>query len=332
VRDVRDGSSTLIVSNGRLPEVPRADQATPTPWELAGALRSAATDVPSTGDKPSMVHVHLAQATCWDLPIWVAHGMVDSIGLLHGGLREEDSVEATTDRPRDELLFPEPEGVGRWAQHVYFQLLECGLRLPPAAGSGADASGNPLGYSRVYVYCGEKFSPAAWWDGLRSGRVTVTNGPLLRPRVNGELPGHVFHGPPGQTLSLEVSLQLSTQEKIRYLEIIQNGRPVHQVRLEDWVKQSGQLPPVLFDQSGWVLIRAVSEHPHGYRAALSGPYYVEIGPPRISRQSAQFFLDWVYERARRVRLDNAHEQRAVLLQHRQARDFWQARLEQATVD
>lgn len=31
----------------------------------------------------------------------------------------------------------------------------------------------------------------AWWEGLREGKVVVTNGPL-RPKVNGQPPGHVF--------------------------------------------------------------------------------------------------------------------------------------------
>ena len=46
-----------------------------------------------------------------------------------------------------------------------------------------------MGYNRVYVHCGESTDVRGWWEGLRAGRVVVTNGPLLRPRVNGELPG-----------------------------------------------------------------------------------------------------------------------------------------------
>jgi hypothetical protein len=323
--DPRQGSITLLMGSSGPPAVPPADQPLPTPFAVARQLRAAAGDA-------SLAHVHLAHVTCWDLPVWIAHDLVDSVGVLHDGLQEASSVEMPADRPRDQLLFPDPDGIGRWAQHVYFQLLESGVRVPPAAGSGSDGSGNPLGYSRVYVHCGEQFLPATWWDGLHNGRVVVTNGPLLRPQLNGQLPGQVFRGRPGETLSLEVTLQLSTQDKVRYLEIIQNGRPVHQVRLEDWVKQSGQLPPVVFDRSGWVLVRAVAEHPRGYRAALSGPYYVEFDEPRISRKAAEFFLDWVYQGAQRIRLDDPEQQRAVLLEHRQARDFWRERVDRSTVD
>jgi hypothetical protein len=323
--DRRQGSVTILVGQSSLPVVPSGNQSLPTPFELARAARRST-------DGSHVAHVHLAHATCWDMPTWVALGLIDSVGLLHDGLREQSSRETLHDRPRDEVLFPDPEGIGRWAQQAYFQLLESGLRVPPAAGSGSDESGNPLGYSRVYVHCGDDFSPEAWWDGLRAGRVVVTNGPLLRPRINGELPGHVFRGRSGENVQLDVNLQLSTQDPIHYLEIIQNGRPVQQVRLEDWSAQGGQLPPVVFEQSGWVLVRAVAEHPEGYRAAISGPFYVELDGPRISRQAAQFFLDWVDQRARLVRLNEPQQPKAVLLQHRAARDFWQQRLEQSTVD
>jgi hypothetical protein len=277
--------------------------------------------------------VHLGHVTDGELPIWVAHGLVDTVGVLHDGLRENSSSDDPQDLARDRTLFPDPEGVGRWALQTYFRLLESGVRIPPAAGSGADASGNPLGYARVYVHCGDLFSPAAWWQGLRAGRVVVTNGPLLRPHVNGQLPGYVFRGQPGQPLQLEVELRLSTADKIRYLELIQNGRPVQQVRLEDWASRGGKLPPVIFEQSGWLLVRAVAEHPTAYRAALSGPYYVEFaGRPRISRQATQFFLDWVDQRARQPQAGSDAAQAQRSLELRQARDFWQQRLSAATVD
>ena len=56
-----------------------------------------------------------------------------------------------------------------------------------------------------------------------------------------------------------------------------------------------------------------------YRFAMTGPYFVEIGQrPRISKAAAQFFLDWVYERARQIQLADPAEQRAALAAHRGA--------------
>jgi hypothetical protein len=189
---------------------------------------------------------------------------------------------------------------------------------------------NPVGYNRVYVHCGEELTWDKWWEGLRAGRVVVTNGPLLMPQVNGELPGHVFRADAGQSVDLQIALNLSTRDKIEYLEVIRDGKTVHEVRLDQWAKSGGMLPTVTFDQSGWLLIRAVTNNPKTYRFASTGPYYVEIDQqPRISKASAQFFYDWVIERAGRIKLTDEKQKAEVLDYHRQARDFWKKRVEEA---
>ena len=88
-----------------------------------------------------------------------------------------------------------------------------------------------------------------------------------------------------------------------------------------------------FDQSGWFLIRAVTDLSRTHRFAMTGPYYVQIGyEKRISKSSAQFFLDWVYERARQIQLDDPEQQKAVLQWHRKARDFWKDLLSKANAE
>jgi hypothetical protein len=50
------------------------------------------------------------------------------------------------------------------------------------------------------------------------------------------------------------------------------------------------------------LVRAVTNNQQTYQFASSGPYYVEKGgQPRISRRSAQFFLDWIDAAVARLR-------------------------------
>jgi hypothetical protein len=66
------------------------------------------------------------------------------------------------------------------------------LRLPPSAGSASGVLPNPVGYDRVYVQLDGELSYEKWWDGLKLGRVFVSNGPLLRCRANGQWPGHIF--------------------------------------------------------------------------------------------------------------------------------------------
>jgi hypothetical protein len=156
---------------------------------------------------------------------------------------------------------------------------------------------------------------------------------MIRPTVEGQYPGHVFMADAGQQLELEIGLTLSTREKVAYLEIIKNGRRAHDVRLDDWAKAGGKLPKLRFDESGWFLVRAVTEARDTYRFASSGPYYVQVGyKPRVSKSSAQFFVDWVTERARGLKIDDAEQRAEVLKDLRRARDYWQALLDKANAE
>ncbi|HTQ38872.1 MAG TPA: hypothetical protein VMJ32_07585, partial [Pirellulales bacterium] len=221
-----------------------------------------------------------------DLPIWIAAGQVDSIQLANRHLEREGMVDNEAGGwPRDVTLFPKPFGNGRWSQEIYYHLLNCGLRIPPTAGSGSGFNNNPVGYNRVYVNVesavnesGENTVRAStesetapknqtgaaqitwdqWWNALRAGRVTISNGPLIRPNVEGELPGYVFKADEGKTVDLQIALTLSTREKIRYLEVIKNGRNEIEANLDDFQSSGGRLPPIKFTECGWFLVRAIT--------------------------------------------------------------------------
>lgn len=270
----------------------------------------------------------------WDLPMLVALGQVDSIQVAHSHMcRKRVLGHESHGKPRDKALYPGVSGNARWSQEIYFRLLECGLRIPPSAGSGTGESPNPLGYNRMYVHVDGELTYERWWENLRAGRVTVTNGPLLRPRVHGKWPGHVFEAEEGRQLEFEIGLTFSTRQPISYLEIIKNGQVEHSLRFDEY-RASGRLPKVSFTQSGWFLVRAVTDLAKTYRFAMTGPYYVEVGHrPRISKAAAQFFLDWVYERARQIKsIDDPAQRHAVLEYHRKARDFWQRLLSEANAE
>jgi hypothetical protein len=269
----------------------------------------------------------------WDLPMLVAAGQIDSIELAHSHLaRNGVTADEAGGRPRDRRRYPGYTGNAEWSQQIYFQLLDCGLRIPPSAGSGSGESPSPVGYNRAYVQMDGDFSYEKWWEGLRAGRVFVTNGPLMKPSVEGEPPGHVFQLDAGGKLDLEIGLTLSTRDPITYLEIIKDGKVAHTVRFDEYAK-SGKLPRLTFDRSGWFLVRAVTDVAKTYRFAMTGPYYVEVGyQRRISKRAAQFFLDWVVERARQIHLADPEQQREVLQWHRQARDYWQDLLSKANAE
>ncbi len=309
----------------------------PHPLPIAGADR----EYPSSchflkmANAVETAHVDIEKPFWLDMPLWIASGMADSIGLCNNHMQRDGMLSNEAwGYPRDTFEFPDPHGNGLWSQEIYYRLLNCGIRIPPSAGSASGVLPNPVGYNRVYVFCGKKLAYDTWWRNLRAGQVVVTNGPLIRdPRVNGELPGHVFTAEQGETLQLQAALNLSIREQVDYLEIVKNGGVIHRVRLQDWAKAGGRLPEVSFERSGWMLVRAVTNNPKTYRFASTGPYYVEIGGrPQISRNAAQFFVDWVYRRARTLDLPEGEQRDEVIAYHRAARDFWQRVLDNANTE
>ena len=57
-----------------------------------------------------------------------------------------------------------------------------------------------------------------------------------------------------------------------------------------------KLPSVDFEDSGWFLVRVVTETPDVYRCAISAPFFVEFdGKPYVNRQSVQYFQKWMVD-------------------------------------
>ncbi len=254
----------------------------------------------------------------WDAPVWLAAG-ADSVGLAQNHMHRGGVLDNEAwGRPRDRDRYPGPHGNGRWTQDIYYHALNCGLRVPPTAGSASGVLANPVGYNRVYVHLGGEITYERWWQGVAEGRVFVTNGPLLRVRADGHLPGHVFRG--DGPLSLAIEGRLDSRDPVGALELVRNGRA-----------EPLRLPSrITVDESGWFLVRAVADVPHTFRFASTGPFYVEIGarPRPVRRESARFFLDWVRERIARLQLDDPRQRAEVLATLHEAERFWQAKADE----
>lgn len=260
----------------------------------------------------------------WDVPVWLASGEADSIGLANNHMCRTQMYESEAwGKPRDTGRFPPPRGNGFWTQEIYYQILNCGLRIPPSAGSASGVLPNPVGYNRVYVYLGKEMDYTQWWKGLRAGRSFVTNGPMLRCKANDELPGHVFTTSNDGGVEIDLQVSLSTRDPIASIEIIKNGLTVRSISTEELNGGKG-LGRLAFSESGWFLVRAVANNSETFRFASTAPFYVEIGTRkrRISRSSAQFFLDWVRERRARIQLGDTQQRSEVVEYHNSAEAFW----------
>ncbi len=243
------------------------------------------------------VWVHLDHMFWWQTPAILASGELDSIEVLnnnfvHGGMNNTEAWG----KPRDMEKYAGPWGNAEYQQDIYFKILNSGLRIPPAAGSAACVGGGPFGYNRVYAQVEGDLTYKKWWKALREGKCFITNGPLLRTKANGQLPGHVFKA--GGKLSIATEMELAARENMTEIQIIKNGDVVASVPYADW-KNGTQLPEVEFEKSGWFVIRALTDNAMSYRMAMTGPYYVEIGkiPSFVKKEDVKFFLDWAKEAA-----------------------------------
>jgi hypothetical protein len=278
------------------------------------------------------VHVDVEKPFWWDVPVWLASGQVDTIGIANNHMcRSTVYPDEAWGKPRDQERLPAPRGNGYWTQEIYYHVLNCGLRIPPSAGSASGVLPNPLGYNRVYVRVDGEFNYDRWFQGLRAGRTFVTNGPLLRVMAEGLPPGHVFTAQ--DQVDVELAGVLEGRDRIEAVEIIRDGRVERRVPAQEFAK-TGSLGKLTFSSSGWFLVRAIADHPRTFRFASTGPWYVEVGKVkrRVSRASAQFFLDWTDERIKRVKIDERVKRQEVLDPHRRAREYWASLVGMATAE
>jgi len=165
---------------------------------------------------------------------------------------------------------------------MYYTLLDCGLRLPPSAGTASGVHPVPAGFGRVYVRCRDGLDIGAWLAGLRAGRSFVSTGPLLEVAVEGRDPGHVFAGTAAAGLTLDVTGTIVSQEPLSYAEVVVNGLPERLLEPGNEPLPGGGFrtrvaTTVRIERSGWLAVRAFEQRPAArVRFAHTAPWYVEI--------------------------------------------------------
>ena len=319
--DEREGGALLYFSLAKPLAITKATREYPSPMKFVEEARLMDDDVWIDIEKPFW----------WDIAVWLASGRMNSIGLANNHMCRDRMYESEAwGKPRLAERLPAPQGNGFWTQEIYYHVLDAGLRMAPSAGSASGVLPNPVGYNRVYVHVGPELTYQKWWQGLRAGRSFVTNGPLLRVTANDKLPGHDFTGEREVVVHLKASL--TSNDPIRHLEIIKNGQVERKVPVQELAK-TGSLGTLTFNDSGWFLVRAVADNKKTFRFASTAPFFVKVdGKQRISRASAQFFLDWTRERMGRIKLDDPAQRQEVLQHHLRAEKFWQDRVANANAE
>jgi Tol biopolymer transport system component len=249
-----------------------------------------------------------------ELPVDVALGKVDYIEVL--GFSDHKSTA-----------------------EVWYKLLNCGFRLPTAAGTdfmGDYASlRGPIGLNRVYAKVPSgplKIEP--WLAAIKAGHTFATNGPLLYFSLGGEpIGGEVELS---KKEPLHFSAELFSIVPVDHLQVICNGKVAQELKLDANRTSAHANGFVPIETSGWCVLRAFSDKPEYpildlYPYATTSPIYVNLaGSPLHSPADASYFVAWVDRLIAAARSNTswntAAEKQAVLTIFEEARKRYEALL------
>jgi hypothetical protein len=168
---------------------------------------------------------------------------------------------------------------------VWYELLNCGFRIPATAGPDWALKDTP----RVYVFLGDKpFTLNNWRDGLKKGQSFITKGPMLFFEVNGQKAGSAINVKNG-VVKLNVKANAVNLTGAQPVEIIFNGKVMAEgVNLDTTITVT---------DSGWISARTEDAH--------SNPVYIVYNErPVGSAVSAHKFMkitenliEWVNTKA-----------------------------------
>jgi hypothetical protein len=207
--------------------------------------------------------------TGMEMPAAVAAGVIDAFNLADGGDAD----------------------YGR-----YYQLLDCGFRLP--ASSGTDWW--IYDHNRVFVAVDGPFTYEGWIAGLRAGRTFVSNGPLLRLSAGGRGPGAVIEA------DRPLQVQVSARSRLPFdrLELVRDGEVAAEAMARGG-REARLETEIAFGRSGWLAARVRSEaKTHaGYTVfAHTSPIYVTVpGTSARRARAAAGFVDALEESMRTIR-------------------------------
>ena len=182
---------------------------------------------------------------------------------------------------------------------MYYTLLNCGLRLPPSAGTANGVHPVPAGFSRVYVHLPDGFSFDAWMKGLAQGRSFVTTGPMLFATADKFNAGHIFERDLSTEAPITLALDVVSEQPLLYGEVIINGVPEQLLRTQNTRTDKGAYRSQLSysfvpKRSGWFAVRIWESQPDGQvRFAHTAPWYVEVGkqPVYIESHEKQYLVE-----------------------------------------
>jgi hypothetical protein len=243
----------------------------------------------------------------WESPVNVALGGVDTIGIVNNHMQRESIMDNEAwGRPRDMSRYPGYQGFIENVLDLYYRYLNLGLKIPISAGSASGVLKNPVGYNRLYVHLGRRFSYDRWFRGMKAGMAFATNGPMLLFSINHCELGATLEAPAGHRFHGRASIQCLSQAALDRVEILYNGEIIKDFSAGGSSELTQEFD-ISLDEGGWAAARAFEKGVEVLspgtetsvpilRFAHTNPIYIELGSPmKPRRDAAQYYMDWCKE-------------------------------------
>ena len=217
-------------------------------------------------------------------------------------------------------------------QDSFYRYLNLGMKVPFSTGTDWFI----YDFSRAYVPVTGELTPEAWLSGLRAGKSYITNGTFLEFSVDGQSVGDTLSlsGP----RLLEIRGRGVGRNDFQSLQLIHNGRPIHQVKTRS--REGHFAAEFRFSlrvmKSGWLALRIPLEAGTNELGkplfAHTSPVYVEVNGQRVfAPEVARELIADIDSNMQTIRskgkFDTAEELNAVLRVHQAAIKTLQSQLE-----
>lgn len=160
----------------------------------------------------------------------------------------------------------------------------------------------PVGIISTYAYLGSNFTSDGWVDALKKGHTFLSSGPVVEFTVNGQMPGESVRLSAPGSITIEGKVWSSTP--IRLVRVYHNGKVWKDLPAPANSTELTFSERVRASASGWFsLVVEAGELPPAtasvYAQAVTNAVRVYVGDGKIrSRESAEYFLQWLEEAAR----------------------------------
>jgi len=187
----------------------------------------------------------------------------------------------------------------------WYGLLNCGLHVPLAGGSGKLDNVVPLGCVRTYARLLPDQLPSYqnWIEAIRAGRTFATNGPLLSFSVEGQDPGATINVSNHRPIRILADARSTTPFEV--LEIVVNGTVAAQQSASGTPSTAHLEAEINMPEGGWVAARCrgkawVQGYFGGQRIyAHTSPVYIRVAGqrPHVDQTALRSFLNHLHRMA-----------------------------------